>query len=134
MSENLDLVRSIVADWEGGDWSAAHWADPDIQFELTGIAGGRWTGVAGMAEGFGAWLRGWEDFRIAEVEAFRELDRDRVLVLHRFTARGKSSGLAIEQTGPKGASLFHIREGKVTRLVAIVAPREDALADLGVGE
>ena len=134
MSENLDLVRSIVAKWQRGDWSSADWAAPDIQFELTGIAGGRWTGVAGMTEGFREWLRGWEDFRIAAVEAFRELDGERVLVLHRFTGRGKSSGLAIEQTGPKGASLFHIRAGKVTRLVAFVPPREQALADLGLKE
>jgi len=134
MSDNLDLVRSILADWEGGDWSSADWADPDIEFELTGIAGGRWTGLIGMAEGFGGWLGGWDDFRIAEVEAFRELDHERVLVLHRFTARGKSSGLAIEQTGPKGASLFHIRDGKVIRVVAIVPPREQALAHLGLAE
>jgi hypothetical protein len=134
VSENLDLVRSIVADWERGDWSSADWADPEIQLEITGLGGGRWTGMAGMAEGFGDWLRGFAGFRVAGVEAFRELDRERVLVLHRFTARGKSSGLPIEQTGPKGASLFHIRAGKVTRLVAIVPPREQALADLGLEE
>ncbi|HWG07692.1 MAG TPA: nuclear transport factor 2 family protein [Solirubrobacteraceae bacterium] len=134
MSENLDLVRSILPDWERGDWSSTHWADPDIRFELTGIAGGRWTGPVGMAEGFAGWLQGWDDFRIAEVEELRELDHERVLVLHRFTARGKSSGLAIEQTGPKGASLFHIRDGKVIRLVAIVSPREQTLADLGLAE
>ena len=132
MSENLDLVRSIFADWERGDWSSAHWTDPEIQFELTGIAGGLWTGTTGMAEAFAGWLGGWDDFRIAEVEAFRELDHERVLVLHRFTARGKSSGLAIEQTGPKGASLFHIHGGKVRRLVAIVPPRDPTLADLGL--
>src|SRR6185437_11478666 len=134
MSENLDLVRSILPDWERGDWSSTHWADPDIRFELTGIAGGRWTGPVGMAEGFAGWLQGWDDFRIAEVEELRELDHERVLVLHRFTARGKSSGLAIEQTGPKCASLFHIRDGKVIRLVAIVSPREQTLADLGLAE
>ena len=133
MSENLDLVRSIFADWERGDWSAADWADPDIEFERTGITGGRWTGLAGMAEGWRDWLRFWEDFRIAEVEEYREIDDERVLVLHRFTGRGRSSGLAVEQTGPKGASLFHIRNGKVTRLVAY-APRDQVFADLGLGQ
>jgi hypothetical protein len=52
-------------------------------------------------------------------------------VLNRFGGRGKTSGLEVAQTGSKGTSLFHIREGKVTRLVAY-ADRELALADLGL--
>jgi ketosteroid isomerase-like protein len=137
MSENLDLVRSIFATWERGDWSAADWADPNIEFERAGdLTGGRWTGLAGlagMAEGWRDWLGAWEDFRIAEVEGYRELDDERVLVLHRFTGRGKTSGLEVEQTQTKGASLFRIQNGRVTRLVAY-APRERAFADLGIQE
>jgi hypothetical protein len=130
-SANLDLVRSIRAVWEAGDFSSVEWADPEIDFVVADeLAPGSWTGLAGMAEGLRRFLSAWEKFRV-EADEFRELDDERVLVLTHFRGRGKTSGLELEQMRTEGAELFHVRGGKVTRLVLYVQ-RERALADLGL--
>jgi ketosteroid isomerase-like protein len=83
-----------------------------------------------MAEGWRGFLSAWEDFR-PEVDEYRELDDERVLVLSHYSARGKTSGLELGQIRAKGAGLFHVRGGKVTKLV-IYFDREHAFADLGL--
>ena len=132
--ENVEVVRSIYADWELGDFSSAEWAHPEIEFALgDGPTAGSWTGLAAMAEAYRrVWLSAWEAFRV-EPEDYRELDDERVLVLSHFRGRGKTSGMDVGQMGTKSAELFHVREGKVTRLV-IWAERDHAFADLGLSE
>jgi ketosteroid isomerase-like protein len=133
MSENLDLVRSIYAAWERGDYSAADWAHPTIEFvRPDGPSPGQWFGPAGMAEATREWLNTWEDSR-AEVDEYRELDAERVLVLVRYLGRGKASGLDIEQLESRGAQVFHVRGRQVTRFVQYLS-RDRALADLGLEE
>jgi len=133
MSENLDLVRSIYSDWERGDFSSAASADLEIEFVFAdGPSPGRWTGLAGMAEANRNWLNAWAEVR-QEVDAYREIDAGRVLVLHRFGARGKRSGLGLEHMRREGASLFELRDGRVTRIVHYF-DRDRAFADLGLNE
>jgi ketosteroid isomerase-like protein len=130
--ENLDLIRSIYADWGRGDFSSAEWADTEIEFVIAdGPNAGNWKGLAGMAEGYRDFLNAWEDWT-AEAEEFRELDGERVLVLSHFGGHGKTSGLELG-TRMKGAELFTLRDGKVTRLV-LYGAREDAFSDLGLSE
>src|SRR5690242_20574949 len=108
MSENLDLVRSIYADWERGDFSTAVWAHPTIQFVMVGGPDpGVWAGVDGMAEGWFRFLEAWDDFHV-EADAQRELDPTHVLALIRRTGTGRSSGLAVAQMQSLAADLFHV--------------------------
>ena len=131
MSENLDLVRSIFAAWERGDFGSAEWADPEIEFEMVGgLTTGSWKGVAEMAEAWAEMLRAWEDLR-AVSEEFRELDDDRVLVFLRNDGRGRGSGIEIGPISIEAANLFTIRDGRVVRLI-IYWNRGDALEDLGL--
>jgi ketosteroid isomerase-like protein len=132
-SANLDLVRSICADWERGDFSSAEWAHPEIEYVLAdGPAPGTWTGLAGMSAGFRDYLDAWEEYRY-QADDYRELDGEHVLVLACHSGRGKTSGLELGQVEAKGAMLFHVRSGKVRRLVNYY-DRERALADVGVKE
>jgi len=133
VSANLDLVRSIYADWERGDYSSAEWAHPEIEYEIVdGPTPGSWTGLAGMAEGWRGVLGAWEDYRI-QLDKYRELDDERVLVLNFASGRGKTSGLHVEHMQEKQASVFHVRGGTVIRLVQYWDSQR-ALADLGLAE
>jgi hypothetical protein len=118
-SSNLDLVRSIFADWERGDFSCADWADPQIEYtqdEIGVFPRSTWKGLAGMAEGARAQLEIMADHRI-QAEEYRELD-----------GRRESTGVPLA-----GARLAVIHGGKVTKLVAY-HNRARAFADLGLTE
>jgi ketosteroid isomerase-like protein len=132
VSENLDLVRSIYADWERGDFfSSAEWADPNIEFVLAdGPEPGAWTGLAAMAEATRDLLSALEEYRF-HAEEYRELDSEHVLVRVDRSGRGKASGLELAQLNTKTAHLFHVRNGKVTRL-AVYFDIDRAFADLGL--
>jgi ketosteroid isomerase-like protein len=135
VSENLDLVRSIYADWERGDFGAVAWANPRIVYVYAdGPEPGRWTGLADMAKAWRVRLSAWQDFRFV-MDDCREIDHERVLVLVAARGRFKTSGLTLDQVGGglMAAHVFHVRDGKVVQLVAYW-DLERALADLGLEE
>jgi ketosteroid isomerase-like protein len=131
--ENVEVVRSIFAEWGRGDFSSADWAHSEVEFVVgDGPTRGSWTGVAAMA---GAWreaLSAFEELR-CEADEYRVLDDERVLVLMHFSGRGKTSGLELGDVHMTGANLFRVHGSKVTKLV-IYWDRERALADLGLEE
>ncbi len=128
---NVNLVHSIFAALERGDFGLAEWAHPQIVYVVAdGPDPGSWTGRAEMAQAARERLSVWENYRI-KADEYRELDGERVLVLIHRSARGKTSGLELGQIGTRGAQLFHIRGGKVTRYVTW-ADRDRAFADLGL--
>ena len=135
MSENLDLVRSIFAEWERGDYSRVDWADSDIEFAwIDGPSPGRWIGVQGMSEGMREMLSAWKDHRVI-AETFTEVDAERVLVTVHAEGRGRISGIDAKDVAPtpRSADVLRIRSGRVIAIHAYW-DRDRALADLGLEE
>ena len=133
MSKNLELVRSILAEWEHGDFRSVHWAHPQIEYAIADEPGARsGRGIEAMSRKWSEFLSAWDNYRV-EAREYRELDGGRVLVALTPKGRGKTSGLDIGATaGWRGsANVFHLRDGRVTRLISYF-DGERALADAGL--
>jgi hypothetical protein len=108
VTSNLDLVRSLYADWERGDFSRIDWAHPEIEFVITdGAEAGSWSGLTAMAGAWREYLRTWEGFS-ARAEEYYALGEERVLVPDHFSGRGRASGVELGETSAKGATLFSL--------------------------
>jgi hypothetical protein len=130
-SADLDLARSIYADWERGEFGRSDWADPDIEFVFAdGPAPTRGRGPAEMSIAWRNVLSAWGDYRAA-AERYRELDSGDILGLAIFSAPGRPGDADPAQVLARGASVMRIHEGRVTKLV-LFFDRERAFADLGL--
>jgi GNAT superfamily N-acetyltransferase/ketosteroid isomerase-like protein len=130
-AENLELVRSIFARWERGDFRSVTWAHPQIKYAIVDEPGTRTaTGVAAMARTWREFLSAWEEYRV-EAHEYLAIDDERVLVALRARGRGKASGLDIGfvTDGRRSANIFHVRGGKVIQLTSYF-DRDRALTDL----
>jgi hypothetical protein len=83
-----------------------------------------------MAEAYREFLSAWDDVR-TDVEEYRDVAGDRVLVLTHSSGRGKTSGLELGPISAKTAVLFHLHGRKVTKLV-LYWDRDGAYSDLGI--
>jgi ketosteroid isomerase-like protein len=131
-SPNLALLERVAEAWGRGEYfGSAEWAHPEIEYVIVdGPTPGRWVGLPRVAEGWRAFLGAWEEFH-GVVEQYRELDDERVLVLHSFGGRGRTSGLDVSRTPIQAATIVHMRDEKITALF-VYFDRRRALADLGL--
>jgi len=133
MSDNLDVVRSIYAHWERGDFSSMAWAYPDIEYVVVDFVEPlRPVGADATAEAIQEIYGDWEHPRI-ECDEIRPLDDGRVLVLNHLAAQAKASGIDVGQMHRNGAAILSFRDCRVVRYLSYF-DRDRALADLGLKE
>ena len=126
--ENVEIVRSILANWKRGDFSSIDWADPQIEY--IGGDNVETRGIDALARRWREFLAAWDHFATAP-EQFIDAGDDRVLALVSFEGRGRTSGAPT--TSFSGGQLFTLREGKVVRL-ALYTGRKQALEAAGLRE
>ena len=131
MSEdNVDAIRHVYDEWGRGNFRPKFDVyDDDMEWgwsdDFPGLAG-VYQDAAERNERLHAWLSPWEHWR-CEAEEF-VAHGDHVVVLARYTGRGKGSGVGVDT---KGAHLWTMRDGKAIRL-EIFADRARALAAVGL--
>jgi ketosteroid isomerase-like protein len=114
--ENVDLIRALLARWEGGDYDTVAMFDPQVEFARTGggsdVLGytAKSHGIAGLWTAVVAWAEEWSDHRV-KAERFIEVG-ERVLVLVRQSAVGKRSGVPMDNLD---AWVFSIDDGRIVR-------------------
>ena len=130
--ENVDRVRDVYEEWARGNMSAAvEMFHPEIVFESF-MPDASEEVVANGPEEVGAFmtefLAQWANFRLIG-EDFRDAG-DKVFVAGRQTARGRQSGVKVEQPM---FSVWAFRAKKVVRL-RFTPSREKALEAAGLSE
>jgi ketosteroid isomerase-like protein len=132
-AENVEIVRSVYAEWEQGNLAAAvELFDPGIVFESFMPDSSERIVSRGHHE-IESFMRDFlvetRDYRM-KGEIFREAGKDKVFVEGRQATIGRRSGVAID--GP-AFWVWMFRNGKVVRLI-FETDRRKALEAAGLSE
>ncbi len=128
---NVEAVRPVYEEWGRGNWRPRFdFYAPDMEwgwseeFPNRGVSSDPETKSRRLRE----WLSPWEEWRCA-AEDFVAAG-EFVVVLTRYTGRGKGSGASVDS---QGAHLWTIRDGMAIRL-EVFSSRSKALEAAGLTE
>jgi ketosteroid isomerase-like protein len=131
MSEgDVEVVRRALAAFNEGDTEAVlEFMDPDVEFVPLRalLEGSPYRGHEGFRQFAADMVDDWEDYHPSS-DRFRDLGDGRVLVVGRFHARGRASGVEVETPA---AWVSEVRAGKIVR-VRFYADEAAALDGLGL--
>ena len=129
-ARNVEIVRALIDEWNRGEIEALiERATEDFEwhpFLVQSVEGRVFRGHDGFREFLGDWTSTWETWNL-EAEEIRDFG-DQVLVLTRVRAKGRGSGLELDQPL---AHLFEFRAGLVCRAETFLDRDEAAAAAEG---
>jgi hypothetical protein len=130
--QNIEAIRCIYEEWGRGNFTPKFdLYSPDLEWgwsdEFPGLAG-VYHDPAERSERLHEWLSPWEHWRIVAEDYIAH--GDLVVVLARYTGRGKGSGVEVDT---EGAHVWTLRDGRAVRL-EIFADRARALEAVGLAE
>ena len=126
MTEPLEKLKKLYEEWAAGDYSSTEIFAPDMTMETYGMGDPmRSESYEEFVDVMRDWLRAWERPIVVEPEEFIQAG-DRILVLIRWSGRGKGSGATVEA---EGAHLWTFRDGLVIHY-GVYRDRDEARAAL----
>ena len=128
--ENVEIVRRLYTEFEGGNFWVPEFFDPSIRIRWLDAVGGEseTVGLQAMSTFMTNWL---ESFERVSLKAKRVIDAgDNVVVIAAWRGRGKSSGA---DTQWDHASVWTLRDGKAISVMSYTDPAE-ALDAVGLRE
>jgi ketosteroid isomerase-like protein len=129
--ENLEVVRRVYAEWERGNFRTPEFFDPSVHVTWVDPIFARRAETRGIEEAGESMREFLEALEDATATAERIIDAgDRVVTVHVWRGRGRSSGLAMES---RQGSIWTISNGKATRVVNYSDPAK-ALEAAGLRE
>jgi ketosteroid isomerase-like protein len=129
MTEVERLLRQGYDAWNRDDWAAMEKVlAPEFEVDATDrvLNPDHYEGIEGFRRLAGEMAEIWDSWEIEPLEILE--NGELVFVAHRVRARGKGSGVVVEQTY---WSVWTVRDGKGARL-ALYVDRERALAAAGL--
>ena len=115
-TRQVELARAGIDAFRRGDGEAVlALFDEDIEIYAAGNLGnvGRYRGHSGYLEWLGEWLEAWDGFDIADLERIEPVGARHVVALAHQTARGRGSGVPVEQ---RIAYMWEVRGDKVVAM------------------
>jgi ketosteroid isomerase-like protein len=119
MSEAEELIREIWDRWNRGDREFdAEIIDPEIEIE-SALAGGTYVGAAGVLKWIEEIEAQFSDWQL-RIDRIEELDDGKLAVTGGVAARGRQSGVALEQPL---TWIVEVEDGRIRRLRNLLGHR-----------